>query len=94
MPTTTEEEIKRKERTRLAELETLFTGPKPGGGRPSWRRVRCVETGAVYNGASEAASRGVSQDGHAHKIHEACRNAPNGTAHGFHWEYVRASERP
>lgn len=57
-----------------------------GADHPLARRVRCVETGAEYCAAAEAARQtGVQRD----NILACCRGRRK-TAGGYHWEYVEA----
>lgn len=48
------------------------------------KRVRCIETGIIYESLTEASSKtGISQG----SISECC-NGKRKTAGGFHWEYI------
>lgn len=49
------------------------------------RKVRCIETGIVYNSLTEAAKAlGIN---YTNSIIKCCKGKYE-TAHGFHWEYV------
>ena len=48
------------------------------------KKVKCIETGVIYNSIKEAA---IINKIHAPNITEACRGR-NKTSGGYHWEYV------
>ena len=54
------------------------------------RRVQCIETGIIYESASEAA-RQVPKTTQS-KICMACRGQRN-TCGGFHWQYYEKEEK-
>ena len=50
----------------------------------TWRQVKCVETGKIYESAYDAAKEvGLSADTN---LRRACRNGK--TSGGFHWKYI------
>jgi hypothetical protein len=57
---------------------------KPRANKNIPKKVRCVETGVVYNSAKEAMEK---TGAHKDRIYKCCAN-PNLTSGGYHWEYV------
>lgn len=48
------------------------------------KRVKCVETGVIYNGIRCAGAK----NGICHQNIGQCCKSPNNTAGGYHWQYV------